>query len=57
MPLEPGIAKEVKAAESAEAKAKTHDDALAKLDAQIAAQQVRVDRARAVKDAIEARGR
>jgi hypothetical protein len=55
LPIQPGIAKEVKAAEATEAKTKTHNEALAKLDAQIATQQARVDRARAVMDAIDAR--
>jgi hypothetical protein len=55
LPIEPGIAREAKAQEATEAKAKGRDEALAKLDAQIAAQQTRVDRARAVKDEAEAR--
>ena len=57
LPIEPGIAREVKAHEAAAAKAKTRDEAIAKLDAQIAAQQLRVDRARALKDELEVRNR
>jgi hypothetical protein len=57
LPIEPGIARQAKAYETAAAKTKTRDEAIAKLDAQITVQQGRVDRARAVKDEIEARNR
>ena len=57
LPIEPGVAREAKANEDAAKLAKERDEALAKLDKQIADQQLRVDRAKAVRDEIEARGR
>ena len=55
--IEPGVAREAKAHAEATKLAKDRDEALAKLDKQIADQQLRVDRAKAVRDDIEARGR
>jgi hypothetical protein len=57
LPVESGVAREVKAHEESVNLAKERDEALAKLDKQIAEQQLRVDRAKAVRDEIEARGR
>jgi hypothetical protein len=57
LPIEPGVAREAKAHEDAAKLVKERDEALAKLDKLIADQQVRVDRAKAVRDEIEARGR
>jgi hypothetical protein len=57
LPLEPGVAREAQAQEEAAKLVKERDEAFAKLDKQIADQQARVDRAKAVRDEIEARGR
>jgi hypothetical protein len=57
LPIEPGVAREAKAQEDAAKLVRERDEALAKLDKQIADQQLRVDRAKAVRDEIEARGR
>jgi hypothetical protein len=57
LPIEPGVAREAKANEDAAKLVKERDEALAKFDKLIADQQSRVDRAKAVRDEIEARSR
>ena len=57
LPVVAGVAPEAKALDDAAKLTKERDEALAKLDKQIAEQQLRVDRAKAVRDQIEARGR
>ena len=55
LPVEPGIAREAQAHEAAMKLSKERDEAIAKLDKQIAEQQARVNTAKALRDAAEAR--
>jgi predicted small lipoprotein YifL len=57
LPIEPGIAREAQAHEAAGKVSSERDEVIAKLDKQIAEQQLRVDRAKAMRDQAEARSR